>query len=67
MAGMLLLMLVVAGAVAALATVGLIRMISGRRGFSDSHGLLWQLAGLVVGFSLCAVVELLDGPSTPWS
>ena len=65
MAGMLLLMVVVAGAVTALATVGLIRMISGRRGFSDSHGLLWQLAGLVVGFSLCAVVELLDGPRHP--
>jgi len=65
MAGMLLLMVVVVGAVTALATVGLIRRISGRRGLSDAHGLLWQLAGLVVGFSLCAVIELLDGPRHP--
>jgi hypothetical protein len=57
-----LLIIVVAAAMMAVAAVALVRPISGRRGLPDARGLLWQLTGLVVGFSLCAVVGLLDGP-----
>lgn len=57
-----LLIIVVAAAMMAVAAVALVRLISGRRGLPDARGLLWQLTGLVVGFSLCAVVGLLDGP-----
>jgi len=62
MAVMPLLIVVVAAAMLAVATVALVRLISGRRGLPDARGLLWQLTGLVVGFSLCAAVGLLDGP-----
>lgn len=65
MAVMPLLTIVLVVAVTALATVQLVRRISGRRGLPDARALLWQLTGLVVGFSLCAVVELLDGPRHP--
>lgn len=65
MAVMPLLTIVVVVALMAVATVALVRIISGRRGLPDTRGLPWQLAGLVVGFSLCALIELLDGPRHP--
>lgn len=49
-------------AAAVLATVALVQSISSGHGLRDVRGTVWQFAGLLLGFSLCAVVELLDGP-----
>ncbi|MGO8685504.1 MAG: hypothetical protein ACLQUT_13160 [Thermoleophilia bacterium] len=54
--------IVVALAAATLTTLALVRLLSGARGSRDVHGTVWQFAGLLLGFALCALVELLDGP-----
>ena len=62
---MSLFMVVVILSATTLATVALIRRMSDRRGLSDPHGLIWQLAGLVTGVFLCAAVVCIEGPRHP--
>jgi hypothetical protein len=62
---LIVIILVVALAAVTLVTVTLVRVRSGRRGISDTHGLLWQFAGLLAGCLLCAVVALVDSPRQP--
>lgn len=54
--------IIVALAAATLITLALVRLISGGHGLRDVRGTVWQFAGLLLGFTVCVVVELLDGP-----
>jgi hypothetical protein len=54
--------IVIALAAAALATLALVRLISSGHRLRDVRGTVWQFAGLLLGVTVCVVVELLDGP-----
>jgi hypothetical protein len=54
--------IVVALAAAILVVLALVRLISSGHGSRDVRGTVWQFAGLLLGFAVCVVVELLDGP-----